>query len=87
MASKSSKQFSKTIGARRFLAPLNIKEDHWVLVDGCPEELVIYDSLPSHTAGEAAKIAKGIATLSHRYANTPVRAAKWLQQATAKINT
>ena len=81
VASKARTQFAKVIGARRFIAALNVKGDHWVLLEGCPDEIVLYDSLPSHTSGDAAKTARGIAELSPLYAKTPVRSAKWLQQA------
>ena len=41
-----------------FLAPLHVKEDHWVLLECSPGVIKVYDSLRSHTNGDAVEFAK-----------------------------
>ena len=81
LALNRKKDFEKVTGSRAFLAPLIIKDDHWVLVAGSPTELVIFDSLPSHSGHDALHIAEQMAAFSPSYAKTSIRREKWLTQA------
>ena len=80
LAQNRTKEFEKATGGRAFLAPLIIKDDHWVLLAGSPFELVIFDSLPSHSGLDAVHIAELMAAFSPSYAKTSIRREKWLIQ-------
>ena len=72
--------FWRKVGKNRFIAPINIDGNHWVLLVGKPGEVLIYDSLPNHTKDRAAVVAREVGRLSTDYAQATVRSVAWYTQ-------
>ena len=64
-----------------FLAPLHVRTNHWVLLECSPKVIRIYDSLRSHTDGEAVEFAKILATMPGFEEAVVVEDLQWPRQA------
>ena len=64
-----------------FLAALHVCDDHWVLLWCTPKVIRIYDSLRSHTNGEAVEFAQVLATVPGFEEAVIVEDLKWPRQA------